>query len=390
MARQQQGQESSGMEGLYYSAFVVIFFASLWYYYKNTIVKVLFSVSLYQSYAMILPLQLLNEVYMTVTTSVGDGSPLPDWLNGQILAGIIQTITTTPVDEVTAYQLGEVLQIVGMYFAAYTTPVWAALSIYLLFFDTAGLFRNIYSLETLRTKESQNWPYICTVTGQDMLKNDLDEGVFAMSQQPMQFAKNYKVLDHQVINGQPAVTVNRVRAHQVFTLQMGPMWHGNLQGFPPHVLALFAAFAAKAEHDTDTCNKLLRQVAESSANGNKKLNYTGTYAILGKHLKSMRIAKAVGPHAYLLPAMASLLELARDDGVLAAAEFLWLKTIDRQLWYMLNSVGRRTAFPEVAGPFGHWVVEKRLRRPLQTPMVEEAINALEEGVAEVIYKPDDD
>ena len=88
--------------------------------------------------------------------------------------------------------------------------------------------------------------------------------------------------------------------------------------------------------------------------------------------------------------MASLLELARDDGVLAGAEFLWLKTIDRPLWYMLNSVGRRTAFPEVAGPFGHWMVEKRLRRPLKTPMVAEAIDGLEEAVAEVIYKPDED
>lgn len=390
MARQQQGQESSGMEGLYYSAFIVVFFASLWFYYKETIVRGLFTVSLYQAYAMILPLQLLNEVYMALTASVGMATPLPDWLSGGLLADVIHTITTTPADEVTAYQLGEVMHTVGLYFAAYTTPVWAALTIYLLFFDSAGLFRNIYSLETLRTKESQNWPYICTVTGQDMLKKDLDEGVFAMSQQPMQFAKVSKVLDEQVINGQPAVTVNRVRAHQVFTLQMGPMWHGNLQGFPPHVLALFAAFAAKAEHDTDTCNKLLRQIAESSVNGNKKLNYTGTYAILGQHLKSMRIAKAVGPHAYLLPAMASLLELARDDGVLAAAEFLWLKTIDRPLWYMLNSVGRRTAFPEVAGPFGHWMVEKRLRRPLQTPMVEEAINGLEEAVADVIYKPDDE
>jgi intracellular multiplication protein IcmP len=390
MARQQQGQESSGMEGLYYSAFIVIFFGAIWYYHKNTVVTTLFTVSLYQAYAMVLPLQLLNDVYMTVITPMGIATPLPDWLSGELLADVIMMITTTPVEEVTAYQLGEVMQTVGLYFAAYTTPVWAALSIYLLFFDAAGLFRNIYSLETLRTKESQNWPYICTVTGQDMLKKDLDEGVFAMSQQPMQFAKVNKILDHQMINGQSAVTVNRVRAHQVFTLQMGPMWHGNLQGFPPHVLALFAAFAAKAEHDTDTCNKLLRQIAESSANGNKNLNYSGTYAILGQHLKSMRIAKAVGPHAYLLPAMASLLELARDDGVLAAAEFLWLKTIDRPLWYMLNSVGRRTAFAEVAGPFGHWVVEKRLRRPLQTPMIEEAINGLEEAVAEVIYKPDDE
>ena len=63
--------------------------------------------------------------------------------------------------------------------------------------------------------------------------------------------------------------------------------------------------------------------------------------------------------------------------------------IDRPLWYMLNSVGRRTAFPEVSGPYAHWIMEKRLRRPLKTPMVAEAINALELGVAEFIYKPTD-
>ena len=55
---------------------------------------------------------------------------------------------------------------------------------------------------------------------------------------------------------------------------------------------------------------------------------------------------------------------------------------------MLNSVGRQVSFTEVAGPFGHWKVEKRLRRPLKTPMLDEAITALEAGVAEIIYKPD--
>ena len=102
----------------------------------------------------------------------------------------------------------------------------------------------------------------------------------------------------------------------------------------------------------------------------------------------MKIARAVGSHALLLPAMASMLEAARDDGVLATAEFLWLKIIDRRMWYMLNCVGRQVAFTEVAAPFGHWKVEKRLRRPLKTPMIEEAITALEIGVAEIIYKPD--
>ena len=56
---------------------------------------------------------------------------------------------------------------------------------------------------------------------------------------------------------------------------------------------------------------------------------------------------------------------------------------------MLSSVGRPTAFAEAAGPFAHWKVEKRLRRPLKTPVVEEAVTALEIAIAEVIYKPDE-
>ena len=55
---------------------------------------------------------------------------------------------------------------------------------------------------------------------------------------------------------------------------------------------------------------------------------------------------------------------------------------------MLNSVGRQVVFSEVAAPFCHYKVEARLRRPLKTPIISEAIDALEESVAEIIYKAD--
>jgi len=57
---------------------------------------------------------------------------------------------------------------------------------------------------------------------------------------------------------------------------------------------------------------------------------------------------------------------------------------------MLNSVGRKTAFPEVAGPFAHWQVEKRLRRPLKVPVVDSAVNAMEDAIAQIVYKPDEE
>ena len=86
-------------------------------------------------------------------------------------------------------------------------------------------------------------------------------------------------------------------------------------------------------------------------------------------------------HAYVGTLMASLLEIARIEGVLATAEFLWLKLVDRRLCYMLNSVGRQATIVEVAGLFAHWRSEKRLERPL----VKEAVTALEKDITTVLY-----
>ena len=92
-------------------------------------------------------------------------------------------------------------------------------------------------------------------------------------------------------------------------------------------------------------------------------------------------------HAYLLTVLASLLEASREDGVVPTAEFLWLKPIDRRLWYMLNSIGRQTPFCEVGGPFAHWRAEKAMGRRCLVPMIDEAIKALEIAIKEVKLTP---
>jgi len=133
---------------------------------------------------------------------------------------------------------------------------------------------------------------------------------------------------------------------------------------------------------------LLKQIGSSATSD--KLDFSGVKELVAKHKNSKYAQFAEQKHAYLLTVMATLLELARTDGVLATAEFLWLKPIDRPLWYMLNSVGRQTAFPEIAGVFAHWVAEKRLDRPLKVPMVEEAVKALEMAMKEIKYEPDEE
>ena len=204
-----------------------------------------------------------------------------------------------------------------------------------------------------------------------------------MSMPPLQFIQKYKIGKLVNEGGEKKIKVIPGKALRVFSSQMGGVWK-ELDSLPAYAQCLFAVFAAKGNDSVEEANVLLRQVASSSQSG--KLDYSGTRELLMKHIpNNAAIGRAVGPHAYVYTVMASMLELARTSGVVPVSEFLWLKKVDRNLWYMLSSIGRQTPFLEVGGPYAHWILEKRLRRPLKTPMVREAIKALEQSVLLIKY-----
>lgn len=201
----------------------------------------------------------------------------------------------------------------------------------------------------------------------------------------MNFVPNLKEGTLQKDRGRIEVTLRRGKANKIFSMQVGALWPG-FEKAAPHVRALFAVFAARNAGDTKSAEKLLAQISASSL---KKLNFDGADALYKKHQNVKGVQRILQTHGYTLTVMASMLEIAREDGVQASADFLWLKPVDRRLWYMLNTVGRQTPFVEVAGPYAHWLAEKILGRRLLVPMVEEATNALEISLKEVIYRPDE-
>jgi intracellular multiplication protein IcmP len=252
-------------------------------------------------------------------------------------------------------------------------------------------------MKSLAEAERKNWPQISPVIPLDLVKQDIDKGPWAMALSPMQFAKKYQLLQEEKtvsamtmaakISHQVTVSIKREAAHHVFVLQCGEYWQG-VEYLTPTTKALFAIFAARINQDRDGALKLLLQIAESSTSG--RLNFSGVDALLAKHQNNKLVHRVIHSHAYVLTVMASLLVLARKEGVLATAEFLWLKPKDRLLWFMLNSVGRQTAFAEVSGPFAHWNVERIMGRRLMVPMVDEAVNGLEAAIKEILYTPDSD
>ncbi len=251
-------------------------------------------------------------------------------------------------------------------------------------------------MKRLAEEEKVNWPQITPVVGLDLIKQDIHKGPWAMAMTPMQFAQHHNLVveekqkpSDQVLSRRLQIKSKLLRApaHKVFTMQLGTYWRG-VEQLNQHTKALFAAFAAKANHDGAACAQLLTRIVKSAESGSK-LNFEGTDALLKKYYDTRPVQKVINKHAYVYTVMASMLELARTDGVLATADFLWLKPVDRRLWYTLNSVGRQTPFAEVAGVFAHWKAEKEFGAKLWVPMVDEAVNGLEKAMQELVFQAEE-
>ncbi len=264
----------------------------------------------------------------------------------------------------------------------------------IMFKGTATMrFTKAYNMDTLMQQEKENYPQIAPIVGIDLMAEDISKGPWAMSQNPMQFARAENLLKVEMIadrkaawkaDGLTKATVIKEKAQQVFASQLGPLWSG-VDNLPPHTKALYAVFLARAEHDTDACRGYLAKLSRSAAKGT--IDYSDTEEFLKKYGKCKGAKLCQSRHAYVSTLMASMLVLARVDGVLASSDFLWVKPIDRRLWYTLNCVGRQVAVPEVGGVFAHWLAEKEMGRPLSVPMVDEAVKALELAVANMVYIP---
>lgn len=274
-------------------------------------------------------------------------------------------------------------QEVGKWASYVLSPLLLILAALSYFKFSNRKFTRVYSMNSLREIEQENWPEIKPVLSLDLVKEDIEKGPWAMAKMPLDFCREHdivSVIEHQE---RRVWKLDRGAANQLLTVQIGPLWT-NPYELPIYIQALIIIFIARAERERDVANKLLAQISRSAGGG--KLDFSGVSDLMkSKYGQSRILAWLEQRHAYVYTMMASLLDIARSDGVLATAEFLWLKPVDRRLWYVLNSVGRQTSVVEVSGAFAHWLTEKKLGRALRTPMVVEAVNALEANMLDTLY-----
>ncbi|MEI8054400.1 MAG: type IVB secretion system coupling complex protein DotM/IcmP [bacterium] len=380
--QQQQGQDNA-LDFLWIIGIVTGIIFLTWYFGRVYITSVVFFVRFYEIIAVNFVFDMLAKMLLLMGLPAPH-SDLSEWL---VLIQHSKGATSAALSIVDFSTLVKLSTVVGNYIRYPLTAIMLGVAALLHFGSPSAKLRNVFDNKSLRIAEQDNWPQIKPILGFDLVKQKLDEGPWAISLSPMRFCKKHDLLDIEEKYGKYIATLRRGTAYRLLSLQLGPKWYG-AENLPPYLKALFAVFAAKVNGDKKSAEDLLDQLAVSSKG--QEFNFKGVEELMRKYVNSKKVVQIVSLHGYITTVLASMLVGARSAGVLATAEFLWLKPIDRRMWYMLNSVGRQTAVTEISGAFAHWLAEKKLGLPLMVPMVEEAVRGLEIVLAEMIYKPDEE
>lgn len=386
MAGQQQQQGGGGGGGggdnsldfLWLIVMVIAFIVGAWYFGRVYIVSAIYFVRKFE----VMLINFFLEFYGKL--AIKFGLPFPDTTDLVVAIGAIHD---GPSKTMGFGVVADVSTTVGLYL---TIPVAIILVVlaFLVFRSNIGAkFKRIHSMDSLRQSEIKLWHMLEPVNKLKLVDENIDKGPWAMSVSPKMFAEKNDLLIKDFSQAKPVITVRKGSATRVFSLQL-KQYFSKIDTLPDHAQAVFAVCAARANRDRKISDSLIEQFSRSAAAGS--IDYTGVKEAIAKYINTKEVQYVVQRHGYILTLMASMLELGRADGVLATAEFLWLKPIDRDLWYMLNSVGRQTPFSEVAGAYSHWLVEKKLQRPLKIPMVEQAVISLEDAISEILFDPKDE
>lgn len=177
--------------------------------------------------------------------------------------------------------------------------------------------------------------------------------------------------------------------------QIGPPWRGLEPSHPTYVKALVVIMGLHHKNRMMTLNKgtpFAETIPVSlDLRGKISLIYSANLhnprskevdakveALIAPFLADKKLMQScenrMSKFGYLHTALVHLLiEARRAGGVLPTAEFLWLKHVDRTLWYGLNNAGRRAFHTEGAGIIAHYQAERVSGHALVEPHVGEAV-----------------
>ena len=279
-----------------------------------------------------------------------------------------------------------------------------------IFMGRTGSLVRRFNMESLLRNNAETFPCLRPVVGRGkylLSPESYDSGPWRIARTPVQFAVEHGLLlneagepftsDQALRHGLPSTELpawgharlDEAKALTVLQEQLGK-WFEGYEGLSPCRRALAVAFLAYADGDKKGCVALLDAVSLSyrEENGQATCPVLETEEFAGRlektweqHKSVLRERSLLNHVAFELPWFMALLYRARRKGVLASSQFLWLRPLDRPLWYALNQCGGRAAWAEGFAPWAHYTAEEQAGRALAEPHVAPAVASLKQALS---------
>jgi len=286
--------------------------------------------------------------------------------------------------------LWRLLHNVGAFFRIPATAAIALLAVTCLLRAAPSRFTRNIDLPRLMQIQSEAFPSAAAFVGRGLKLTPLQAG----APRPCDPALHSSEWVRRFALG-PDGSFDTEKAGHALSLQLGPVWEG-FANASPQVRCLFAAFALHAARRRQDAVQFLGVLANALPNDPSD-GPSGPAAPLAfgpagvaEADRILADAALVAPcqavasrHAFTAPALMSVLTLARQEaGVLAPAQFAFLKMVDRPLWYALHSLGfpggqNRAEQPnpriEAVGARDHWAAERDVGHPLPVPSLDRSL-----------------
>lgn len=202
-----------------------------------------------------------------------------------------------------------------------------------------------HDAETLLAKLNQLYPYTAPILRRNLNFDDSPD--FAWADLPHEYAKKNGFVKKGKFDAE--------RCRQVLRSQLGKKFAP--LGLAPHEKALYAIFAARINRDMKGAQWVLDELSRSILSSKNGLpDYSLADDLFRKHWKIGKPFSVI--HDYTSTLLCSMFEASKLRGKISSSMFLWLKPVDRTLWYALNRVGAPVPYPEAMGIWNHWKAEQ--------------------------------
>lgn len=305
--------------------------------------------------------------------------------------------------------------VTGSYYRWLFTPVLLYMAwISFTSLDIKSIYERFFSMRTLLQNNIEAFPCIAPVARRDILSLPLNSGYWAACRSPLQYASDHQLIIDKAGNiipkkwlleavtdmandkspllqkgGNQGICLDKNKTAALFIKQLGPRFE-SVDKLPSHLMGLAAAFMEFGCGDKAVGQKMLDGMSLSyrdDADGKPiKLSIGNAKKIIKQYENDSRVIAATRYHnAYISTWMVSLLLLARSKGVLANSQYIWLRPVDRTMFYTLNQVGGRRPWAESIGPWHHFIYEEMAKQPIIQPSMLSAIDDFAREIAELGY-----